>query len=103
MSDSLQPHESHLPLITLHIYSFFPFLSTYLLLSFPLLYSPIGTLLWFCFPVFALVSFVLEYIIFGFLCLPGQSIILYFCWTVLILLMGVYVYVYIHSQFLLLL
>ena len=31
-------------------------------------------------------------IIFGFLCSPGQSIVLYFCCTVLILLMGVYVY-----------
>ena len=50
----------------------------------------------------ALVSFVLVDIIFGFLCLPGQSIVLYFCWTVLILLMGVYVYVYIQSHFLLL-
>ena len=41
--------------------------------------------------------------IFGFLCSLGQSIVLYFCWTVLILLMGVYVYVYIQSHFLLLL
>ena len=32
-----------------------------------------------------------------------QSIVLYFCWTVLILLMDVYVYVYIQSHFLLLL
>ena len=30
-----------------------------------------------CFPVCALVSFVLVDIIFGFLCLPGQSIVLY--------------------------
>ena len=32
-------------------------------------------------------------IIFGYLCLPGKSIVLYFCWTVLILFIGVYVYV----------
>ena len=38
-------------------------------------------------------SFILVDIIFGFLCLPGQFIVLYFCWTVLILLMGVYIYV----------
>jgi len=38
---------------------------------------------------------------FGFLCLLGQSIVLYVCWTVLILLMGVYVYI--QSHFLLLL
>ena len=47
----------------------------------------------------ALVTFVLVDIIFGFLCLSGQSIVLYFCWTVLILLMSVYVYVYIQSHF----
>jgi len=45
---------------------------------------------------YTLVSFVLVYIIFGFLCLPGQCIVLYFCWTVLILLMGIYVYVYMY-------
>ena len=33
-------------------------------------------------------------IILGFLCSPGQSIVPYFCWTVLIFLMGVYVCVY---------
>ena len=31
-------------------------------------------------------------IIFGFLCSLGQPIVFYFCWTVLILLMGIYVY-----------
>ena len=36
-----------------------------------------------------------ENINFDFLCSPGQSTVLYFCWTVLTLLMGVYVYVYI--------
>ena len=41
-------------------------------------------------------------IIFGFLCSLGQSIVPYFCCTVLTLLMGVYVYVYIQSHFLLL-
>ena len=46
--------------LTLHIYSFFPFLSTYLLILFSLLYSPIGTLLQFCFLVYALISLVLE-------------------------------------------
>ena len=32
---------------------------------------------------------------FVFLCLLDQSTVLYFCWTVFTLLMGVYVYVYI--------
>ena len=92
--------------LTLHICSFFPFspfLLTYLLVLFSLLYSPVGTLLQSYFPVCALISFVLVDIIFGFLCSLGQSIVLYFCCTVLILLMGVYVYVYIQSHFLLLL
>ena len=44
-------------------------------------------------------SFLLVDIIFGFLCSLGQSIVLYFCWTVLILLMGIYVYVYIQHTF----
>jgi len=39
----------------------------------------------------------------GVLAAPGQPIVIYFCWTVLILLIGVYVYVYIQSHFLLLL
>ena len=44
--------------LTLHIYSFFPFFSTYLLVLFSLLYSPLGTLLQLCFPVvFQLVLF----------------------------------------------
>ena len=55
----------------------------------------------FVFQFLLLVSFVLVDIIFGFLCLLGQSIVLYFCWPVLILLMGVYVYI--QSHFLLLL
>ena len=38
-------------------------------------------------------SFVLVDIIFGFLYSLGHPIVLYFCWTVLILLMGVYVYI----------
>ena len=67
-----------------------------------LLYFPVGTLLYFCFPVCALVGFVMVDIILGFLCSLGQSIVLYFCWTVLILLMGVYGYVYIQSHCLLL-
>ena len=95
----------HLPLLNfayVFFLSFLPFLSTYLLFLFSLLYSPIGTSLEFCFPVCALVSFVLVDIIFHFLCSPSQSLVLYFCWTVLILLMGVYVYVYIQSHFLLL-
>ena len=28
---------------------------------------------------------------FGFLCLPGQSTVLYFCWALLTLLMGVHI------------
>ena len=47
--------------------------------------------------------FVLADIIFGSLHSLGQFIVLYFCWTVLILLMGVYVYMYIQSYFLFLL
>ena len=93
----------HLPLLNfayVFFLSFLPFLSAYLLVLFSLLYSPIGTSLEFCFPVCALVSFVLVDIIFHFLCSPSQSLVLYFCWTVLILLMGVYVYVYIQSHFL---
>ena len=35
-------------------------------------------------------------IIFDFFCSPSQSTVLYFCWIVLTLLMGVYVYVYIY-------
>ena len=89
--------------LCISILSFSPFLSTYLLVLFSLFYSPIGTLLQFCFPVCALISFALVDIIFGFLCSPGQSIVLYFCQTVLMLLMGVYVYVYIQSHFLVLL
>ena len=59
--------------------------------------------------VLQLVLFLLVDIIFGFLCLPGRSIIpyyffLYFIFVgLLILFMGVYVYVYIQSHFLLLL
>ena len=45
----------------LSIHSFFPFLSTYLLVQLLLLYSPLGTLLQFCFPVCALVSFILNW------------------------------------------
>ena len=69
----------YLPLFNFDNYSFFPFLSTYLLALFSLLYIPLGTLLWFCFPVCALISFILVDIIFGFLCSLGQSIVLYFC------------------------
>ena len=83
----------------LSFFSFFLLLSTYFSVLFSLLYSPIGTLLQCCFPVCALLSFVLGDISFGFLCLPDQSILLYFCWIVLILLMGVYVCVYIQSYF----
>ena len=46
-------------------------------------------------------SFILTDIIFGALCSPSQSIILYLCWIVLILLMVVYLYI--KSHFLLLL
>ena len=84
----------HLPLFNFAylFFLFFPFLSTYLLVLFSLLYSQIGILLSFCFPVSALVNFVLVDIIFGFLCSPGQSILLYFCWTVLTLCICTCVY-----------
>ena len=52
-----------LPLFNLAYLSFFPFLSTYLLVLFSLLYSLLGTLLYFCVPVCALISFVLVDII----------------------------------------
>jgi len=55
------------PILCILILSFFPFLSTYSLVLFSLLYSPIDTLLQFCFPVCALVSFFQVDIIFGFL------------------------------------
>ena len=80
----------------LSFFSFIPLVSKCLLVLFSLLYSPIGTLLQFCFPVCALVSFVLVDISFGSLCLLGISIVHYFHQTALILLMGVYVYVYIQ-------
>ena len=86
---NLSPHPTPPPSQDCPPLSFFPFLSTYLLVLFSLLYSPVGTLLQFCFPVCSLIRFVLVDIIFGFLCSPGQSIVLYFCWTVLILLMDV--------------
>ena len=78
-------------------FSFSSSLSIYLLVLFLLLYPPIGTLLLFsslCFCQLCVVD-----VIFGFLCMPGQSIVLYFCWTVLISIMGVYVYMYIQSHF----
>jgi len=84
----------------LHIYSFFsfsPFHSTYLLVLFSLLYSLIDILLLFCFPVCDSISFVLVGIIFDFLRSPGQSTVLNFCWTVLILL-WVYMYMCIFSH-----
>ena len=76
--------------LTLHIYSFFLFFPINIFVSLcSLPYPPTGTLLYFCFPVCALVSFVLVDIIFGSLYSLSQSIVLYFCWTDLILLMGV--------------
>ena len=87
----------YLPLFNF-VYLFFLFFSTYFLVLFSLLYSPIGTLLQFCFPVCASVSFVLVDITFAFLCSPGQSIVLYFCWIVLILLMGImYMCIFSHT------
>ena len=100
-------HLLYLPLFNFAYLFFFSFLSsflsTYLLVLFSLLYFPLGTLFQFCFPVCALVSFVLADRIFDFLSLPGKFIVLHFCWTVLILLMGIYLYGYIQSHFLLLL
>ena len=93
----------YLPLFSL-AYLFFLFLSTYLLVLFSLLYSQLAPCFSFVFQfVLQIVSFVLVEIIFGFLCLLGQSFVLYFCWTVFILLMGVYVYIQSHFLFLLLL
>ena len=81
----------------MHIYSFFPFLSTYFLVLFSSLYSPLGTLLYVCSPLCALDSFVLVDIIFDFLCSLGLSIVLYFCWIALICL-WVYMYMCIFSH-----
>jgi len=50
----------HLPLFNF-AYLFFPFLSIYLLVLFSLFYFPLDTLLLFCFPLCALVSFVLNW------------------------------------------
>ena len=70
----------------------------HLLLSafFPsLLFSPPWYLVLFYFPLCALVSFLLNVnIISDFLCSLGQSTVLYFCQTLLTLLMGVYVLVH---------
>ena len=85
--------------LILHIYSFFLFF-----LSFPLNVF-VSFIFIALFPNWHLAlvlssslcfSFVLVDTIFGFLCLSGQYIVLYFCWTVLILLMGVYVYIQSH-------
>ena len=87
----------HLSLLNfLFFICFLFFLSTYLLVSFSLLYSSIGTQLQFGFPVCSLISIFLVYIIFGFLCSQGQSILLNFCWTVLILFM-VYMCIFSHT------
>ena len=81
----------------MHIYFFFLFFPINIFVSFIFIaLFPNWHLALVCFPVCALVSFVLVDIVFGFLCLLGQSIVLYFCWAVLILLMGVHVYIYIY-------
>ena len=46
--------------------------------------------------VLRLVLFLTGKYNFDFLCLPVQPTVLYFSWTVLTLLMGVYIYVYIY-------
>ena len=89
--------------LTLHIYSLFLFFLSFPLNIFVSFIFIVLFLNWYLalvlFPSFALVCFVLVDIIFGFFCSLGQSTVHYFCWTVLILLMGVYVYVYIQSHF----
>ena len=87
----------YLPLFNFAYLFFFLFLSTYLLVLFSLLCSAVGTLLLFSFPVCALVSFVWVDTIFGFVCSQGEYIVLYFCWTVLILL-WVCLHMYIFSH-----
>ena len=95
----------HLPLFNFayqFLLSFLSFLSSqHMLVLFSLLSSPLGTLFYFCFQAFALVSFILVDIIFGFLCSLGQSIVRYFWWTILTLLMDVYVYIQLHFSLLL--
>ena len=96
----------HLPLFKL-AYLFFLFFLSFLLNTFVsfifIALFPNWHLALVLFAVCVLVSFVLVDIIFDFLCSPSQSIVLNFCWTALILFMGVYVYVYIQSHLLLLL
>ena len=69
---------------------------------FSLLCSTIGTLLWFCFPVCALVSFVFNWLIFFcfvlFSLLTRKSTVL-FLWTVLVLFIGVCVCVCVFHYF----
>ena len=68
-----------------------------------LLYSPVGTLLWLCFPAYALVSFVFNWLI-SFCFLFAHQVNLFFMlfffffWTVLVLYMCVCVCVYTHTH-----
>ena len=80
---------------------FLPFLSTYCCFYFHCFIPQLAPCFCFVFRFVLLVSFVLVDIIFGFLCLLGQSIVLCFCWPVLILLMGIYVYIQPHFLLLL--
>ena len=70
----------------MHIYYFFLFFFSFPLNIFVSLIFidifPNWHLALVLFSSFCLVSFVLLYIIFGFLCSSSHSIILYFCWTV---------------------
>ena len=92
----------HLPPLTLHVHNFFLFIPLNIFVRFcfcfcfpSLLFSPPWYLVLFYFPLCALVSFLLNVnIISDFLCSLGQSTVLYFCQTLLTLLMGVYVLVH---------
>ena len=68
----------YLCISTLSFFFFLSFFSSYLLVLFSLLYSPVGTLLYFCFPVYALVSFVLNWCIYILVSFVHQVNLLYF-------------------------
>jgi len=85
----------------LSFFSFFPFFfSPYLLVLFSLLYSPVGTLLYFCFPVYALVSFVLNWCIYILVSFVHQVNLLYFIFVGLFwFCLWVYMYMSIFNYF----
>ena len=72
-----------LPSTFFPFFSFFQHVCYFVLLSF--LYSPVGILLWFCFPVCILVLFLIGWYHFWFPLLIGSLSLLSFLWTVVVL------------------